>query len=107
MKRDCSFSLQQIGRRVVDVSLLMNKLSSGCVRCNTPLDGRRVVKERVYGMASLLSIDCVKCGKVNTVTTGKQHSEFGQRGIGPFDVNKKAALGKPNVVKSLSFSELL
>lgn len=79
---------------MIDLSLFISKLSSGCVKCKTPLDGRRITKERVYGLASLLSVECVKCEKVNTITTGSQLAQPGQRGVAPFDINKKAALGK-------------
>ena len=87
----CTF---QVGRRLVDVSLLFQQLGQGCVKCHSPLDGRHIINERIYGLASLLAIKCVTCGKVNNVATGKQHREPGKPGIAPFDVNNKAALGE-------------
>ena len=77
----------EVGRRVVDLSLFLEKLKEGCHSCGSPLDGTVIHQERIYGLASLLSIPCPKCRKMNKIPTGKQHRAEQERGLAPFDVN--------------------
>lgn len=93
----CSQPVQgnlEIGRRVVDVSFFLEALRKGCSRCGIQLCSDKIEKERTYGLASLLTIRCEKCGRRNNVPTGKQQRREGQPGVPPFDVNQKAAVGE-------------
>lgn len=49
-------------------------------------------KEKHYGLASLLYIECTGCKELTIVLTGKRHN-IGVNGQGPFDVNTKLGVG--------------
>ena len=80
------------GRRIVDFSVLVEHLERGCFMCHTPLNLAKCVKERQYGLASLLYIECTSCKELTIVPTGKRHN-IGANGQGPFDVNTKLGVG--------------
>ena len=44
------------------------------------------------GCASLISVECHKCGRKNEICTSRQHHS-GKRGPGAYDINTRVALG--------------
>ena len=50
------------------------------------------MKEKKEGCASVLSVVCQICKKINKIKTSRQH-QFGKRGPQPYDVNTRIALG--------------
>lgn len=73
-----------------EFSVLVDHPERGCVVCHKP----KCVKEKQYGLASLLYIQCTCCKELTIVPTGKRHN-IGANVQGPFDVNTK--LGVVNV----------
>lgn len=80
------------GRRIVEFSVLVDHLERGCVVCHKPLNLAKCIKEKQYGLASLLYIECTCCNELTIVPTGKRHN-IGANGQGPFDVNTKLGVG--------------
>ena len=50
------------------------------------------VAEIKKGCASLISVECYKCGRTNKISTSRQHHS-GRRGPGAYDINTQIALG--------------
>ena len=50
------------------------------------------MEEKKEGCASILSVVCQICKKINKIKTSRQH-QFGMRGPQPYDVNSRIALG--------------
>lgn len=46
---------------IVEFSVLVDHLERGCVVCHKPLNLAKFVKEKQYGLASLLYIKCTCC----------------------------------------------
>ena len=105
-----------VGRRIVELGTLKERVLEGCEACGENLDiFNNCVGERVVGLASELEVMCSRCGCSNTVATSKSHrcskrsrSEVeasseelqankrtrSHAGGKIYDVNTKAALGK-------------
>lgn len=61
------------GRRILDMELFANELL--CKKCNNSiLSLLDVVKEDIYGFASIFHIACRVCKEVSNVYTDKQHT---------------------------------
>lgn len=67
---------------------MVDHLERGCVVCHKPLNLAKCVKEKQYGLASLLYIECTSCKELIIVPTGKRHN-IGANAQGTFDVNTK------------------
>uniref|UniRef100_A0A8W8P2E2 Mutator-like transposase domain-containing protein n=1 Tax=Magallana gigas TaxID=29159 RepID=A0A8W8P2E2_MAGGI len=59
--------------------------------CKTPLHLKDTVRERRYGLSSVLHVQCTNCSAVCPVETGKRGP------TGAFDINTNAALGMIHV----------
>ena len=82
------------GRRVVELQILAEGLKE-CRWCKSQLHLINCVNETLYGLGSILYIECQECKNLNSVPTGKRHSAS-LDGDGPrkcFDVNSKLAAG--------------
>nr|XP_034320597.1 uncharacterized protein LOC105341150 isoform X2 [Crassostrea gigas] len=77
------------GRRIVELGYLAKQLF--CHLCKTPLHLKDTVRERRYGLGSVLHVQCTNCSAVCPVETGKRGP------TGAFDINTKAALGMIHV----------
>ena len=78
------------GRRIVNIEhLAKQRVCKSCGGCLHLLD---IVKEKRYGLASMLTVRCQNkdCQFLNRVTTGKRHGSQN----GPFVINSKSVLGK-------------
>ena len=75
------------GRRVVQLDILAKGMY--CCRCNVPLHLSNIVKERLFGLGSVLYIRCDNsmCNTVTDVHTGSRSS------TGAYDINAKATIG--------------
>ena len=85
------------GRRVFHMPALHAQLS----QCRNPSSDSALhvidcTSETKYGYASILSIPCRQCAFVNRVHTDTHQEASGpnSRGLKPFTINRKAALGK-------------
>lgn len=81
------------GRRIVELGYLAEQMKS-CPNCSTPLYLHCCKKERLYGLGSILYIECQSCKKELKIYTGKQHrSQNTVKGMKIWDVNTKCGLG--------------
>ena len=80
------------GRRIVELELISNALI--CQNCKTDIYLRDIISEKISGLASILTVKCLKCDTATKVPTGKRHRLTQERGPGRFDVNTKLAAGK-------------
>eukprot|EP00117_Sycon_ciliatum_P037279 scpid98556/ scgid27918/ len=79
------------GRRIVDISLLVERCRRGCCSCKTVLNLVDIVSEQRSGLASIFRVKCSSCRTENLVQTSKSVvSKNGKRRV--FSVNTKAAL---------------
>ncbi|XP_052680228.1 uncharacterized protein LOC128160995 [Crassostrea angulata] len=76
-------------RRIVELGYLAKQLF--CHLCKTPLHLIDTVRERRYGLGSVLHVKCTNCSAVCPVETGNRVP------TGAFDINTKAALGMIHV----------
>lgn len=53
-----------------EFSVLVDHPERGCVVCHKP----KCVKEKQYGLAILLYIECTRCKELTIVPTGKRHN---------------------------------
>ncbi|XP_062621637.1 uncharacterized protein LOC134283204 [Saccostrea cucullata] len=80
------------GRRIVELKYLSEQLKS-CPNCSTPLHLHFCKKERMYGLGSILYIECEMCKNEVKIYTGKQHRSNGTvKGMKIWDVNTKCGL---------------
>ncbi|XP_061180737.1 uncharacterized protein LOC133189369 [Saccostrea echinata] len=80
------------GQRIVELRYLSEQLKS-CPNCSTPLHLHFCKKERIYGLGSILYIECEMCQKVVKIYTGKEHRSSGTvKGMKIWDVNTKCGL---------------
>ena len=56
-----------------------------------PICISNAVEEKNEGCASVLSVVCQICKKINKIKTSRQH-QFGKRGPQPYDINSRIAL---------------
>ena len=85
-----------VGRRIVELGLLAERLERGCYACSKALRLINVVKEERFGLASVLHVKCSSggCGAISMVQTSKTHRSSGSGTRRVYDVNTKAALGE-------------
>ena len=83
------------GRRIVDINFLVEQMKSGCFSCgNNSLNLCDIVREKRYGLGSILVIKCNVCHVLNDVFTGMRHHDINKKKTSKvFDVNTKAAAG--------------
>ena len=89
-----------LGRRAVHMRGLAEGLSE-CQNsnCKQPLVLLDCIKEKIFGLASVLSIPCRDCKFISTIDTDTRMEIGQQRGPRPFSSNRKAALGKSITLK--------
>ena len=75
------------GRRIVELVYLAEQL--WCNKCNLPLSLRYVNDELRSGLASTLTVKCVKCGIDYRISTNKVLTDSAHT----FSVNLKLAMG--------------
>ena len=95
-KTDFSKTFSSLGRRVVELGVLVRSLDEGCKTCKTPLRLSDCTNETISGLGSYLYIVCQNsaCGEINQCITNKSHRVAGTtRGRKVFDVNTKLAAG--------------
>ena len=87
------------GRRIIEPKYLTEQLQKGCEDCQQELNITRVVEETRSGLGSTLYVLC-DCGNVNQLYTNKTHYDGTKKNrTRPFfDINTKAATGKPLVL---------
>ena len=79
------------GRRIVELKVMAQNLY--CSFCKEILSLDNTEKEIRKGLASVLTVRCIKCLATTSVPTGKAHE--GTSGFSKqFDTNSKAILGK-------------
>ena len=76
------------GSRIIDLNFFAKKLY--CLACGGPLHISNILRERLYGLASLFDIVCLSCQHVSKVATSKRHCGP----TGPFDINSRSSIGK-------------
>ena len=83
------------GRRIVELRLLTEQLVAGCPVCEEKSCLSKCVGEKRYGLASVLEVECVRCGNIANINTSKTHVPIGRtstRGRPAYDINTKSAL---------------
>lgn len=81
------------GRRIVEIGYLAEQLEH-CANCEKSLHLVDCNDERIYGLGSILYVQCRHCPHVNKLYTGKRHRAPGKtRGMQIWDVNTKCGLG--------------
>lgn len=84
------------GRRVVELSVLVNGLAS-CIKCNLGpllLTPTYIKGEMKVGLGGYLYIQCSNCTELNRVPYGSTHSNSSDKGMPSFTVNTKLGTGK-------------
>lgn len=79
-------------RRIVKLKYLGSQL--WCCFCEETLSLEYSEKEIRRGLGSVLTIRCHKCLILNTVNTGKQHSDERRKNTERFDIISKTLMGK-------------
>ena len=64
-----------VGNRMVDVAKLVTEMKCWSYGCETDLHLRDIVEEKVFGLASLWTFRCSKCGILRDVSTSKTYME--------------------------------
>ena len=64
------------GCRIIDLEYLIIQLQKGCAKCSSKLDICDIEKEYLEGYASILSICCSSCGRLNEVYTSRHQQKI-------------------------------
>ena len=85
------------GRRVVEMSVLVDELNSGCRRCGSGpllLSRATILGEMKLGLGGYFYILCRQCRNINRIKYGKTHrtSKY-NKGMPSFCVNTKLGAG--------------
>ena len=85
------------GRRVVETSVLVDELNSGCRRCGSGpllLSRSTILGEKKLGLGGYFYILCRHCRNINRIKYGKTHkTSKNNRGMPSFCVNTKLGAG--------------
>lgn len=76
-------------RRIVDLEKLATEM--WCMTCDLPLSFRFLIKEEIFGAASIFHLKCPKCDRIRQV---KSSTSEGESTRSKYHVNFKLALGK-------------
>ena len=80
------------GYRIIDLNILAYQLQDGCTVCREMLSLTNLLYGNRQGLASLLYIQCERCGNLNKVATCKGQRKAESKSI-VYDVNRRAGVG--------------